>query len=858
MAQNQVFASEWVARRTGLLVVHVRRDSPDTENLAEITQRCADLLMLAAGVVGIDEVELPTIRLFLGERQQDDQANEPAGTAAQNGVARGERRSTQATDDLAIWISALDEAAAGLAAIELTRSLLAHVHGRQPGVPLFWDEGLAAFVAARSRHDAHGGDAPDQCRKLLRDRALPPIAELVAGSATHLSGLASMVADVFGAYLIERFGLQRYQQLVAATHAAGADRFDEVYPVSLTIAERDWRRQLEAADDQYRASFWQITLRLLPIVRPYWPAGIAVLACSLVGVGFSLALPLSFRFLIDNILGRRPLGRAVPFVGPQGHMIASGQEQIHALLLLLGLLGLLYAANAAARLGMNLLLAVVGESFAFDLRERLVTVLDRLPAGYYAYTSPVDVSQRVVNDVEAFLGVLTRAVVPLFSGGITILGFTALLIALEPKLAVVALAGLPVVAAIHAARRRGRRAAARERARRLSDLAAGVTEAAAGHVVSKLFLAGPYLATRLTRRMEIHKQLNRVFARESAILAQVGTLVLGLIQVAVLLVGAYMIIMSDGRDLAPGSLVAFYLILNQLLGPIGQISTASQSVAGASANVERAAALLEAPVEKDPPGAVEVGPLQREIRFDGVSFAYPDGKLILKGLTLSIPAGSTVAFVGPSGAGKSSILQLLPRLYEPSRGSITWDGADLRTTRLESLRRQIGLVPQDVAMLNATVGENIRLGQDHASDQDVWLASHLAAADDEITRLPQGFDTIVGGGAFNLSAGQRQRVAVARAMLRRPSLLILDEATSALDATRQRAIQERIREHGGGKTVIKVAHRLETVVDADRIFVLDDGRLVEQGSHAELLGRGGLYARLFADQTAPLRESGPL
>src|SRR5207249_4369394 len=152
-----------------------------------------------------------------------------------------------------------------------------------------------------------------------------------------------------------------------------------------------------------------------------------------------------------------------------------------------------------------------------------------------------------------------------FSGAISILCFAALLIALEPKLALVALAGLPIVAAIHAARRRGRREAARERARRLSDLADGVAEAAAGHVVSKLFLAGPYLATRLTRRMEIHQQLNRVFARESAFLAQVGTLVLGLIQVAVLLVGAYMIIISDGRDLAPGSLVAFYLILNQLL-----------------------------------------------------------------------------------------------------------------------------------------------------------------------------------------------------------------------------------------------------------------------------------------------------
>jgi subfamily B ATP-binding cassette protein MsbA len=749
-------------------------------------------------------------------------------------------------------------------AATLTRALLAHLHGEAAGPAQFWEEGLVALAARRAEQDADARDEPtEQCRKLLHDRALPPVEELVADSGERLSGLAQTVAAAFSAFLIEQYGLARYRQLVAAsrevdaTHESATDPFAEVYPVSLAVAERDWRRELEAAEEQQRPSLWQITRRLLPIVRPYWRAGVAVLACSLVGVGFSLALPLSFRFLIDNILGRRPLLRAVPFVGPQGHVIAQGGEQIHALLLLLVVLGLLYLLNATARLGMNLLLAVVGESFSFDLRQRLVAVLDRLPAGFYLSTSSVDVSQRIVNDVEAIQGVLTRAVVPLFSGGVAIVCFTTLMVMLEPKLALVALAGLPIVGAIYAARRRGRRAAARERARRLSELASGVAEAAAGHVMSKLFLAGPYLATRLTRRMEIHQQLNRVFARENAILAQSGTLVLGLIQVAVLVFGAYVIIVSDGHDLAPGSLVAFYLILNQLLGPIGQISTASQSVAGASANVERAAALLEAPLERDEPDAVELGPLHDAIRFENVSFAYSDGKLILKGLTLTIEAGTTVAFVGPSGAGKSSILQLLPRLFEPTRGAITWDGTDLRNARLESLRRQIGLVPQDVALLNATVCENIRLGIEGATDEDIWWAAHMAAADEEILALPQGFDTMVGGGAYRLSAGQRQRVALARALLRRPSLLILDEATSALDATRQRAIQERIREHVAGQTIIKVAHRLETVVDADRIFVLNDGRLVEQGTHAELLARDGLYAQLFADQTAPLREVEP-
>jgi subfamily B ATP-binding cassette protein MsbA len=685
--------------------------------------------------------------------------------------------------------------------------------------------------------------------------ALPPMAELVAESARRVSAAASSAACAFASYLIERFGLPRYQSLLKEARAGRADPFAAAYSTQLAVADRDWRRHLEASADADGPALLPTLRTLLPIARPYWRTGVAVLACSLVGVLFSLALPLSFRFLIDNILARRPLPHGLPFVGPEGHVIADPREQLDVLVLLMTLLGLLYAANAAARLMMNVLLAVVGESFTLELRRRLVSILDRLPAGYYARGAPSDVSQRVVNDVETVQGVITRAAVPMFSGGISILCFAALLVILEPKLALVTLMGLPMVALIHSARRRGRRAAARERVRRMSDLSASVAEAAAVHALAKLYLAGPYLAQRLTRRMEMHRELNTAFARESAFLAQGGAVVLGLVQVAVLLVGGYMIVVSDGRDLAPGSLVAFYIILNQLLGPIGQVSAASQSVAGASASVERVAALLGEPTEHDPPDASEVGPLRRELRFDGMSFAYPDGKPVLKGLTLTIKAGTTVAFVGPSGAGKSSIVQLLPRLHEPTRGSISWDGVDLAQASLASLRQQIGLVPQDAMLLNATVDENIRFGLEDCSDERVREEARRTAADQLIAALPDGYDTVVGQSGVGLSGGQQQRIALARALLREPSVLILDEATSALDASSQRMVQERLRESGPGRTIVKVAHRLETVVDADIIFVLDDGRLVEQGSHAELLTIGGLYARLFADQTEPFRAA---
>ena len=830
-------------------MLHVRPYSSAARDVDELASRYAEALRAVSDILDVDADALPTIEIYLSDLPSAEPAVSPT---IQDEAIPADREGRR---EITIWTAYGNESPSIVAEAELARALLAYGYGvGQPGAR-FWDEGLAGHIAARSGRSSYHAEADAHSRQLLHDGALPPLAELVAESAGRVSALTSMAATAFAGYVIERYGLPRYQRLLHAARTGENDPFDAVYPVTLAIADRDWRRHLEATAGDAQPGLWATLRRLIPIARPYWRSGLAVLACSLVGVGFSLAMPLSFRFLIDNILGRNPLSQAVPFVGPEGHVISSGEEQIDVLILLLTFLGLLYVLNAAARLGMTLVLAIVGESFAFDLRERMIGILERLPAGYFERRTPSDVTERVVHDVEVVQGVITRAAVPMISGSVAIVCFAALLFVLAPKLAAIALVGLPVVALIHAIRRKGRRAAARERVRRMSDLTASVNEAASAHVLAKLYGAGSFLTSRLLRRLEVHRQLNAAFVRESAFLGQSGSLMLGLIQVAVLLTGGYLIIVSNGQDLAPGALVAFYIVLNQLLGPIGQVSTASQSVTGASASVERAAALLERATERDRAGARDIGPLKQELRFEGVSFAYPDGKLALKGLSLTIEAGQTVAFVGPSGAGKSSILRLLPRLFEPTRGSIFWDGTDLADATLASLRGQIGMVQQDPLILNATVYDNIRFGLGDASDEAVHRAAQHAAADEIICQLPDGYDTVVGQGGVGLSGGQRQRIALARALLREPSLLILDEATSALDATMQRAVQEQLRDDRGQRTTLKVAHRLETVVDADVIFVLDDGRLVEQGTHAELLTRGGLYARLVADQTAPFQSA---
>jgi ABC-type multidrug transport system fused ATPase/permease subunit len=841
----------WETRTAGRLVLHVRPGSLAARDVDQFAARYVEALAAVSEALDVDADALPTVAVYL----DDLSADEPAisSTVADEGVSV--EPSTKR--ELTIWTAYGNESPAIEAEVDIARALLAHSYGIGQAAARFWDEGFAGYAAAKSGRSSFHAEADDHCRHLLHEGALPPIMELIAESEDRVSAVDSTAACAFARYLIERYGLERYQRLLRAARTDPGQAFGTVYSTTLALADRDWRRHLEATDGEAHPGLWHTLRRLFPIARPYWRSGLAVLACSLVGVAFSLAMPLAFRFLIDNILARRPLSHDVPFVGETGHVVAAGREQLDVLVLLLTALGVLYALNAAARLGMTLLLGKVGESFSFDLRSQMVGILERLPAAYFARGAPADISERIVHDVEVVQGTITRAAVPMVSGVVSIVCFAALLFALEPKLAAIPALGLPVVALIHAYRRNGRRAAARERVRRISNLATGVNEAATAHALAKLYRAGAYVSGRLLRRMEEHRQLNTAFGRENAMLAQSGTLVLGLIQVAVLLVGGYLIIVSNGEDLAPGSLVAFYIVLNQMLGPIGQVSTATQSVAGASASVERAAALLEVPPEGDSADARSIGPLRRELTFEGVTFDYGDDKPVLKNVSLAIKAGQTVAFVGPSGAGKSSILQLLPRLFDPTAGSISWDGVDLRSVSLDALREQIGMVQQDPLLLNATVYDNIRFGAEWSSDDAVRRAAHSAAADEVIRALPHGYDTVVGQGGVGLSGGQRQRISLARALLRRPSLLILDEATSALDATTQRVVQEQLRDHGQVQTIIKVAHRLETVVDADTIFVLDEGELVEWGAHAGLLASDGLYARLVADQTAPLHSASP-
>jgi ATP-binding cassette subfamily B protein len=296
-------------------------------------------------------------------------------------------------------------------------------------------------------------------------------------------------------------------------------------------------------------------------------------------------------------------------------------------------------------------------------------------------------------------------------------------------------------------------------------------------------------------------------------------------------------------------------LLMQLFRPLDMLGWVYRSIRQGLIDMEAMFGLLDTPAEVV--DEIDAKPLQvarGEVRFEGVRFGYEPEREILKGLDLAIPAGTSCAIVGPSGAGKSTIARLLYRFYDPTAGRITIDGQDIRHVEQKSLRAAIGIVPQDTVLFNDTIGYNIAYGRDGADQQQVEAAARGAAIDDFIRSLPDDYDSMVGERGLKLSGGEKQRVAIARTLLKNPPLLVLDEATSALDSRTEEAIQQTLDRIAESRTTIMIAHRLSTVVDADQIVVLEDGRVVERGTHDALLTRGGLYAELWARQAAERSE----
>lgn len=566
--------------------------------------------------------------------------------------------------------------------------------------------------------------------------------------------------------------------------------------------------------------------RIFGFTRPYRRRLYAALVLVSLGSLVALVVPLGLRALIDAVF-----------------------EQGNAGLLnrlTLGLIAIFLAQAALSFFG-NYLLEWTGERVVADLRKRLYGHLHRLGLRFFTARRTGDLTSRLTNDVSKVRQAVTQALADLLTQSLSLVGSLALMVLLNWRLSLVVLAVVPVVtgAAIYFGRRI--RSLSRNVQDRLADTTAVAEEAIAAVRAVKAFARSGYETRRYAEAVEdLFEQ-----ARQKVLVSIFFRTLVGLLFFGAL-IGVFWF---GGREvlagrLSAGDLVAFVFYAFNIARSVGGMSrlyTTFNAAAGAS---ERLFELLdEEPEIEDAPGASALPPVEGRVAFRNVSFAYEEGTPVLRDIDFAAEAGQTIALVGPSGAGKTTLMSLIPRFYDPQAGRVEIDGRDVRQVALRSLRRQVALVSQEVQLFGASIRENIRYGRLDASDDEIEAATRAANAHGFIHDLPDGYDAEVGERGVKLSGGQRQRVAIARALLRDARLLLLDEATSNLDAASEREVQRALERLMDGRTTFVIAHRLSTVQGADRILVLDEGRLVEQGTHAELMARtGGLYRELAAIQ----------
>jgi len=490
----------------------------------------------------------------------------------------------------------------------------------------------------------------------------------------------------------------------------------------------------------------------------------------------------------------------------------------------------------------------VGERILADLRNTLFRHLQRLSLGFYERTRAGVIISRLTNDVEAIDQLVTDGVSSLVQNTLTLVGTAILLFVLDWRLALATLTVIPAMSLATAIFRKRSARAYRDVRERLGLVTATLAEDIAGMRVVQAFTREQRNIRNFREVSERYRDSNQETVVLNGLYFPFVDLLSSIALAVVLGYGGHLYFQGD---VTIGTLFAFMLYVQNFFDPIQQLSQLYNTFLSATAALDKIMDVLdEEPEVVDAANARPLPAAEGHVRFEGVRFGYGRGPEVLHGLDLDVPAGTTVALVGHTGAGKSTIAKLLARFYDPIEGRITIDGVDLRDVTQQSLRRQLGIVPQEGFLFAGTVTENIAFARPDASPEDVVRAARAVGAHDFILRLEDGYETQLQERGTRLSLGQRQLVALARALLADPRILILDEATSSVDIGTERKIEQALRLLLAGRTAFIIAHRLSTIRDADLIVVLEHGQIVEQGSHDELLARRGLYTSLYGDWAA--------
>lgn len=566
-------------------------------------------------------------------------------------------------------------------------------------------------------------------------------------------------------------------------------------------------------------------LRILSYIKPYMHRLIFAMFCTIMAAAGNLYIPWIIKDMIDEVLSDK-----------NGTMLNWIAASIIAIFVVRGLFWY----------GQNYLMSYVGQSVIIDIRAAVFKKLQRLSVSFYDKNKTGTIMSYVTNDVNALQSAMVENTIEMITEGFILIGSVVAMIYLDWRLTLFTVCTFPVV--LWFMEFFGKKI--RKTGGRIQECTADITsvlqESVASARVIKSFVREDYEVDRFDVENRANFRANMKNAQLMATLTPVVELVAA--------IGVTMIIWYGGNNvingtITAGSLVAFLTYAVNISNPIKRLTRVIGNIQKALAAAQRVFMIIDMPEEiAESRDAKQLPEVSGKVEFQNVSFAYDDKGNVITDLSFSVKPGEVIAIVGPSGAGKSTIANLLPRFYDVNKGDIKIDGHSVREVTLDSLREQVGIVPQETMLFNGSVYNNILYGRLDATKEEIEAAAKAANAHDFIMQLTDGYETKLGDRGVNLSGGQRQRIAIARAILKNPRILILDEATSALDTESERVVQEALDRLMVGRTSFVIAHRLSTVKNADKILVLEKGNLVESGTHDELLALDGLYAHLYKIQ----------